>query len=166
MSDAPAGGASAVQRSGASLIGVAARWVVALVFLAAAAGKIELPHKFAEEIVGYRLAPLAAVNAIAYILPWLEVLLALSLLSGVWRRDARRLLLALLVFFTGLKVYAEAVGLHISCGCFGGSFAFLGTIFEGRGGIALNFGLLALIGLDFYSDVRRARSDRRPSFAS
>lgn len=142
-------------RGDMNLIGVASRVGVALILLAAALGKIELPQNFAEEVAAYRVAPVAWVNAIAYLLPWLEVVLATSLITGVWRRESRLIVLVLLVGFTGLKIYSQVAGLHISCGCFSGTFAFLSKIFEGPRGIALNLGLLALVATDFYSDARR-----------
>lgn len=75
------------------------------------------------------------------------------------------MVLALLIGFTALKIYAEVAQLHISCGCFSGTFAFLGKIFEGARGIALNLGLLALVAADFYSDAQVGLSPGRGEHA-
>ncbi len=149
------------------VISIAARVFVAALFVMAAVGKIEQPTKFAEEIRAYGVAPEAMTNAVALTLPWLELFLAAALFTP-WRGESRWLLLAMLVFFTGLKTYAEASGLKLSCGCFSGWFAFLSKAFEGWRGVALNGLLILFLLLDWWLAPRtkRARVDATPEAAA
>lgn len=135
-------------RNGLAVAGLLSRLLVSAVFLIAAYGKIDDPLHFAEQVAAYRVAPLPLTNAIAYALPWVEVAAAGLLLLGIWRAEARFILLTLLVGFTFLKVYAELSGLQIDCGCFSGPFAFLSKVFEGWRGIGLNVALIAALVID------------------
>jgi uncharacterized membrane protein YphA (DoxX/SURF4 family) len=76
--------------------------------------------KFTQAVANYGLvtAPLDAVAA--YVVPWVEIVVGLGLLTGVFRRGT-------LVVFGGLvTVFATAIGwawahqLQIACGCHGG----------------------------------------------
>ncbi|GBD06985.1 hypothetical protein HRbin21_00795 [bacterium HR21] len=100
------------------LLGLAARVVVGMVFLVAAADKVGNPEAFARSIANYRLLPLELVNLPALILPWLELLIGLMLLVGVRIRAAAAVAAVLLVVFTAALVSALARGLDIHCGCF------------------------------------------------
>jgi putative oxidoreductase len=95
-----------------------ARLVLAGVFLAAAAPKLLDPAAFAEAIAKYQVFPDAAVNLIATVVPALELVGALALLTP-WRRGGALLLVGLLLGFTVLLAVSLARGLDLSCGCFG-----------------------------------------------
>ena len=110
--------------------------LLAGVFLFAAVPKIAEPAEFVKSIRNYRLTiggsePWWGWHAVALWLPWLEVLVGLTLLTGFWRRAGLWIAAGLLLFFSGLGVYAIVTGLDISCGCFGktgeGTKSFLGT---------------------------------------
>lgn len=137
-----------------------ARVIVGAVFLAAAYGKIADPAGFAAGVAAYRATPIVLTNAIAFILPWFEAFCALLLMLGLWRFEVRLSLLALLVGFTGLKLYEEAAGLRIDCGCFSGPFAFLSKFFSGWWGIALNLVLIAALLLDWIAENSTSRRPR------
>lgn len=117
------------------------RLAVAGLFIYAAVLKIGDPTAFAKDIRGYELFPEVATNTLAYLLPWLELSTALLLVVGYWRREARLLILAMLVAFTALKVVALGMGHDLNCGCFGETF--LSRISVGWWGVWLNIGLLA-----------------------
>jgi len=97
-----------------------ARLVLAGVFLAAAAPKLADPAGFAAAIANYRAFPEALVNLVATVVPALELVAALALLSP-WRRGGALLLGALLLGFTALLALSLARGLDVACGCFGGA---------------------------------------------
>lgn len=142
------------------LVARAGRVLVAAVFLMAAWGKIDEPRLFAETVASYQLVPLATVSAIAYVLPWLEVLAAVLLLAGLWVSEARIVLAVMLVGFTGLKIYADVVGLRIDCGCFSGPFAILSKVFADWRGIALNVFLMAALIVDWYESSAASKAPR------
>jgi hypothetical protein len=92
---------------------------LALVFAAAAAGKLRAREEFVGVVGNYRLLPGPAVRPVALALPLAEVAVALGLVVPATRRVAAVGAIALLVLF-GLAV---AVNLlrgrrYIDCGCF------------------------------------------------
>ncbi|HSS45055.1 MAG TPA: MauE/DoxX family redox-associated membrane protein, partial [Thermoanaerobaculia bacterium] len=75
------------------------------IFVVAAVGKIADPPAFAHAIYSYHLVPGAAINAMALVLPWVELLAGLALFVGVWKRTAAGITgLLLLVFVVALSV--------------------------------------------------------------
>jgi len=98
---------------------------LAVVFLFAAWPKLLDPASFAKAIWNYRIAlPLVGmnyVNAMALFLPALELVLAVVLIVGIWRRGASLLTIAFMLLFIIAISSAVARGLNIDCGCFGTS---------------------------------------------
>ncbi|MBI2794448.1 MAG: DoxX family membrane protein [Ignavibacteria bacterium] len=88
-------------------------------FVLAAIPKITEPLAFATSIYHYGLVPVWAINAIALILPWLELLAGSALLLGYKTKLAAALCGLMLLIFTLAVAWAVANGLHIDCGCFG-----------------------------------------------
>jgi uncharacterized membrane protein YphA (DoxX/SURF4 family) len=95
------------------------RWALAGIFLYAAIPKILDPLGFAEDISHYALVPDFLVNALAVVLPWIEAVVALALLTGFAAEGA--LFTATLLLFVFLLALGQAWvrGLDIDCGCFG-----------------------------------------------
>jgi len=129
----------------------AAYWIVSIglgaVFIYASLDKIAHPLDFARIVYRYRLAGPSATlgvvpaNTFAVILPWLEAVLGVLLVTGFWRREAAAITAALLVMFLVAVGYVMWQGIDVEhCGCFtvGG---------EGRSAgwtlIASDLGLLA-----------------------
>lgn len=96
-----------------------ARFFLAGVFLYAGVSKVMEPQRFATSIEQYRVFPQGSARYLALFLPWLEIICALSLLTGWMHRGASLLLLALTSAFVILISSAIARNLDISCGCFG-----------------------------------------------
>ena len=126
-------------------------WVVSMglgaVFIYASLDKIAHPLDFARIVYRYRLAGPSATlgvvpaNAFALILPWLEAIIGVLLVTGFWRREAAAITAARLVMFLVAVGYVMWQGIDVEhCGCFtvGG---------EGRSAgwtlIASDLGLLA-----------------------
>ena len=95
------------------------RFLLGALFLWAGIAKGLDPAGFLEVISGYRLLPHPAAAALAFYLPFLEILCAAALLTGKWTEGASRLLLALMALFIGALLSAWARGLDVRCGCFG-----------------------------------------------
>ncbi|HWC65277.1 MAG TPA: MauE/DoxX family redox-associated membrane protein [Thermoanaerobaculia bacterium] len=97
---------------------LAGRLILGAVFIVAAGPKIMDPPGFAHMIANYRLFPVALVHAAALVLPWVEMLCGLALVSGVFWRTAAKLVSALLVVFI-LAIGANlARDRAVNCGCF------------------------------------------------
>lgn len=92
--------------------------VVGVVFAVAALSKIGKPSGFAMLVSNYELFP-AAANLIAIVLPWIEIVVALALVAGVWTDAAARVAGGLTAIFLAGMTSALARGLEIDCGCFG-----------------------------------------------
>jgi len=97
-----------------------ARIAVAAVFLGACIAKIRDPEAFALATHRYRLLPGELVNAVALLLPWLELTCGAALLAGPRRARAAAafLLTAMLLVFTGAITLNLVRGIEASCGCF------------------------------------------------
>src|SRR5215469_8078738 len=74
---------------------------------------------FAMSVDAYHVLPEWGAVAVARTLPWLELTLAVLLVSGIWKRIALPAASVLLAVFFGLMVRSYARGEGIDCGCFG-----------------------------------------------
>ena len=94
------------------------RLILGGVFIYASVDKILHPAAFAEAVYNYKILPDALVNLTAIILPWLELILGVFLILGLWLPGAALLSNLLLLTFFGALVFNLARGLDIHCGCF------------------------------------------------
>ena len=88
------------------------------IFVVAALPKIADPPSFAHMIYNYRLVPGPLVNALALVMPWVEILTGLALILGVWRREAAIVAGLLIVVFLAAIGWNLARGHAVDCGCF------------------------------------------------
>ena len=100
------------------ILGVVARVALGVIFLVAAWGKIVDPAALAKIIHNYHILPDVLVNLAALILPWVEVVLGVCLITGFASRGASLLATALLVVFVAAMTYAYFRGYNTQCGCF------------------------------------------------
>jgi len=124
----------------------AAQIAIGLLMAWAALAKLSDLPAFAQQIHNFRIYPFFEFgeNLAAMVLPWIEILAALSLILGVRPRAGSVVSAALLGVFTLAVVAALARGLNVECGCFGtasGSRVGLAKVLENLGMLAL-----ALIG--------------------
>lgn len=99
---------------------VVLRLLLSGVLFYAAVVKLQAPwEEFAMSIAAYGLLPEWAVHAAARVLPWLELVLGVLLLSGYALRAASLATTGLLGVFFGVMLFAFTSGLTIDCGCFG-----------------------------------------------
>jgi len=95
---------------------LAAKLVLAGVFIVAGAGKIMQPQDFAQVIAGYGLAPEWALLPLAVLLPALEILAGAGLVFNV--RGSLAVVTGMLAFFIAVLWHGVAMGLDIDCGCY------------------------------------------------
>ena len=96
------------------------RIILGVVFLYAAYTKLSQPLSlFALSIDSYQLLPDYAVFAIAYVLPFLELLIGVLLLIGWGLRWVATATAVILGGFFILMLRSYGMGLAIDCGCFG-----------------------------------------------
>ena len=94
------------------------RILMGVVFLYASYDKILHPEAFAKAVFNYQILPDAAVNISALVLPWLELLIGLSLVSGIWLEGSTVISTSLMLIFIGSLIFNQIRGLDIHCGCF------------------------------------------------
>jgi putative oxidoreductase len=95
-----------------------ARLYLGLIFVAAAWHKLVEPGAFAIDIATYQILPLALVNPMAIVLPWVEIVAGLMLIVGFRTRAAALLIASMMAVFTAAIAIALGKGLDMSCGCF------------------------------------------------
>ena len=104
--------------SNSRLLLIILRIGLGLVFIYASIDKVIHTDRFAEIMQDYEIIPDMVVNLASLWLAWLEVVLGVCLIAGVWVRAAALLVTGLMVIFIGgLSIaFTRGVGLH--CGCF------------------------------------------------
>ncbi len=88
------------------------------IFAVAALPKIADPPSFAHMIYNYRLVPGVFVNALALVMPWVELLTGLALILGFWRRESAIVAGLLILVFLIAIGWNLARGHAVDCGCF------------------------------------------------
>jgi uncharacterized membrane protein YphA (DoxX/SURF4 family) len=88
------------------LIALISRLFVAGVFLLASYDKVWEPAAFAQMTALYDMLPLQIVNAASVTLAWLEFTIGCFLLVGWRTTPSAAWAVGLLIFFTGLMIYA------------------------------------------------------------
>ncbi|MCU0660847.1 MAG: DoxX family membrane protein [Myxococcota bacterium] len=97
---------------------VAGRLLLAGTFAWACVHKIAEPFDFALQVATYQILPLSLINLMAIVLPWLEAVLAVLLVLGLWTRASSLVTAGLNLMFIvaiGMALHAK---LHLQCGCF------------------------------------------------
>jgi uncharacterized membrane protein YphA (DoxX/SURF4 family) len=107
---------------------VAGRVALGVIFLIAAYAKLHFAGEwhlrdyqffFAMAIDSYKMLPISAVQLMAQVLPWLELVLGIFLIAGIGLRVIGTITSGLLLVFIGAMTRAKILGLEINCGCFG-----------------------------------------------
>lgn len=101
-----------------NIVFVILRVILGAMFIFAGATKIGDPAAFANDIDNYRMLPYVLVSLMAIILPWVEIIAGLLLVTGKLLHGASFTLIVLNVVFIIAISSALARGLDINCGCF------------------------------------------------
>ena len=100
------------------IIEIVFRLILGVTFIYASIGKIVDPAQFSSAIHNFGVTPLYIENIIALYLPWLELIIGLGLILGIFYRASLNIIIVLLVLFTLLILQAYLLGKSIDCGCF------------------------------------------------
>lgn len=128
------------------------RLLIGGMYIYASLYKIIEPASFAKSIWQYHMVPGELINLMALILPWLELLVGVALIAGLFYRGAiwwANLMLAAFIVALALSI---SRGLDIECGCFKAGESATGPAWN-----SLWFDLVALLfGLQlFFSRSRK-----------
>jgi uncharacterized membrane protein YphA (DoxX/SURF4 family) len=105
------------------VVGTLARFGLAAVWLVSGLLKAVDPDQTYIAVRAYDVLPDSGVEAVAALLPWVELALGVLLLAGIGTRLVAVLSAVLLLAFVAGVSQAWARGLSIDCGCFGGGGA-------------------------------------------
>ena len=101
-----------------SWIELTARWVLGLTFIYASFHKIISPADFAKIVYGYDLFPESAINLIAIVIPFLELIAGFALIIGFYPSSAAIIINGLLLAFITVLAINLIRGHEFNCGCF------------------------------------------------
>ena len=87
-------------------------------FIYASLDKISNPMDFSNVIDNFHVSPIVFSNIVALILPWIELICGICLISGYMMRGSSILVFAMLVFFILILSQAVYRGIDTNCGCF------------------------------------------------
>jgi len=99
-------------------IELVARWILGATFVYASYHKILSPAEFAKILYGYALFPGDLINLIAIVLPFVELISGICLISGFYPRSAALIVNGLLVLFITAITINLIRGHEFDCGCF------------------------------------------------
>ena len=94
------------------------RLILGTVFIWAGIPKIADPQAFAEIIGNYQILPSNLANPVAIVLPWVEVLCGVSLVTNRLIRGSALIFVGLMLIFLLATAFNMARGLDVNCGCF------------------------------------------------
>lgn len=95
------------------------RLIVGGILIYASVSKIVHPEEFYLSVMEYHLVGNTLSKIIALWLPWIELLVGVGVLSGIWFLTNLRLAQLLFAGFTIILIVTLFRGIHTDCGCFG-----------------------------------------------
>lgn len=120
--------------------------VICFVLLRSALAHLVNPYFFLSSIYEYDVATIGVGEAVALVLPHLQLVVAICLLLSLWEQSALFVAASMLTAFAMLQGIAHVRGLEISCGCFGAT----GSEAIGLGTILATFAWSALAWIGFW----------------
>ena len=94
------------------------RFIIGCTFIYASIDKINDPKTFSDLIDNFHISPLFISNIIALILPWLELLCGISLITGFLLPSSIIIIMMSLCWFIFILSQAIFRGIDTQCGCF------------------------------------------------
>lgn len=98
-------------------IEVLLRLSLGIMFLWSALPKLNMPYDFLSSVYDYQLVSSRAGLVVAMLIPWLEIILAVCLVGGLFTSGAFLTASLLGGVFTFVQASAMYRGLQIGCGC-------------------------------------------------
>lgn len=96
-----------------------ARLLLGGIFLTSGAMKWLDPYSFADTIAHLKILPVLAINPVAILVIWSEIILGIFLLSNRLIKETCRLLIGMNCLFICVLAFAIHTDNYTSCGCFG-----------------------------------------------
>jgi len=94
------------------------RLILGIIFIYASYDKILDPAGFSKNIHNFHVTPISLENLAALIIPWLELIIGVFLIFGLFLEGSTSIIIVLLVFFIFILSQAVFRGIDVHCGCF------------------------------------------------
>ena len=94
------------------------RIFLGIIFIYASIDKIIDPLKFSDAIDNYHITPIQLNNLAALIIPWIELVVGVFLILGIYVRGSSLIVISLLIWFIFILSQALVRGINVNCGCF------------------------------------------------
>ena len=94
------------------------RVILGIIFIYASYEKILDPAGFSKNIHNYHITPIAVENLAALIIPWMELIIGVFLIFGVFLEGSTSITIGLYIFFIIILSQAVFRGIDVHCGCF------------------------------------------------
>ena len=94
------------------------RIILGIIFIYASYDKILDPAGFSKNIHNFHMTPIAVENLAALIIPWLELIIGVFLIFGLFLEGTTSITIVLFVFFIAILSQAVYRGIDVHCGCF------------------------------------------------
>ena len=94
------------------------RVFLGIIFIYASIDKIIDPLKFSDAIDNYHITPVEMNNLAALIVPWIELVVGVFLILGIYVRGSSTIIILLLIWFIFILTQALVRGINVNCGCF------------------------------------------------
>jgi len=95
-----------------------ARLIFGGTFIYASLSKIAFPTAFAEIVNNYGILPSSLSKLAAFSLPWIELILGIFLITGIFIRESAFFLSFLIIIFMAAIIHKALNGTVGDCGCF------------------------------------------------
>ena len=99
-------------------INVLLRIVIGIIFVWASYGKILDPAGFGRIVQNYSILPEILINPVSVILPWVEAVAGILLISGFFVTGASMIINLMMFTFISAFLINIYRGIDVSCGCF------------------------------------------------
>lgn len=137
------------------------RYILGFIYLYAGGSKILEPMLFKAVIQNYFAIPDTIALILAIVVPWIQILAALSLLLNWYVLYSSGLLLIMSVFFFGLMIVNYGQILPFGCGCFGFKDEELVGVYH----VVRDFSIALLASIVLYNS-RKAKAEKRKNHIS
>jgi len=94
------------------------RVILGIIFIYASYDKILDPAGFSKNIHNFHVTPIAVENLAALIIPWMELIIGVFLIFGVFLEGSTSITIGLYIFFIIILSQAVFRGIDVHCGCF------------------------------------------------
>jgi thiol-disulfide isomerase/thioredoxin/uncharacterized membrane protein YphA (DoxX/SURF4 family) len=100
----------------------AMRLILGGIFLVSSLSKLTDISSFQRLVASYHILPVGLAQVYGLLIPWIELIMAVLLITGIFRRIAAAGTIVLTASFATASIFSLVSGATATCGCFGEAF--------------------------------------------